>query len=56
MTTRRSFTTEFKLAAATSHGVEAELKRLREENRQLKMEREILKKVAPGSSGEGDVS
>jgi transposase len=85
MTTRRSFTTEFKLAAvkkiveqgmsyaevardlgirdqllrqwkmkfeasgelaaATSHGVEAELKRLREENRQLKMEREILKKA-----------
>ena len=35
---------------------EAELKRLREENRQLKMEREILKKVASGSSGEGDVS
>ena len=31
--------------AGTDHSVEAELKRLREENRQLKMEREILKKA-----------
>ena len=30
---------------ASGHSVEAELKRLREENRQLKMERDILKKA-----------
>ncbi len=34
--------------------VDAELKRLREENRQLKMERDILKKVAPRSLGKGN--
>jgi len=32
-------------AVAGSQSIEAELKRLREENRQLKMEREILKKA-----------
>jgi transposase-like protein len=37
-----------------SQSVEAELKRLREENRQLKMERDILKKVAPRSLGKGN--
>ncbi len=33
-----------------------ELGRLRAENRRLRMERDILKKVAPGKSGKGDVS
>ena len=32
-------------AVAGSQSIEAELKRLREENRQLKMERDILKKA-----------
>lgn len=34
-----------KAEVTDSAGVEAELKRLREENRQLKMERDILKKA-----------
>lgn len=33
-------------APATTPSVEQELRRLREENRQLKMERDILKKAA----------
>ena len=33
--------------------VQAELHRLREENRRLTMEREILKKVAPSKAWEG---
>jgi len=35
----------FQAEVAGSQSVEAELKRLREENRQLKMERDILKKA-----------
>jgi transposase len=45
---RRAFEADGTLTADVQQaaGVEAELKRLREENRQLKMEREILKKAA----------
>ena len=44
---RRAFEADGTLAAEVtqSPSVEAELKRLREENRQLKMERDILKKA-----------
>jgi len=44
---KKSFEEEGTFAAevAGSQSVEAELKRLREENRQLKMERDILKKA-----------
>jgi transposase len=52
---RKAFEADGTLQAEVdqSPSVEAELKRLREENRQLKMERDILKKVAPGKSGKG---
>lgn len=44
---KRAFEADGTLAAEVSQdpSVEAELKRLREENRQLKMERDILKKA-----------
>jgi transposase-like protein len=44
---KKSFEEDGTLAAevAGNQSVEAELKRLREENRQLKMERDILKKA-----------
>ena len=52
---RKVFEADGTLAAEVDNSptVEAELKRLREENRQLIMEREILKKVAPGKAWEG---
>jgi transposase-like protein len=45
---RKAFEADGTLAAEiqNSPAIEAELKRLREENRQLRMEREILKKAA----------
>jgi transposase len=44
---RKAFEADGTLAAQTTEGssVDQELKRLREENRQLKMERDILKKA-----------
>jgi transposase len=42
---RKKFEAEGVLSAAAVGSVEDELKRLREENRRLKMEREILKKA-----------
>ena len=42
---RRNFEAEGTLQAADDSSVEVELKRLREECRQLKMERDILKKA-----------
>jgi transposase len=44
---RKKFEADGTLAAKTeqSYSADAELKRLREENRQLKMERDILKKA-----------
>jgi len=53
---RKAFEVDGTLQAEVnqSPSVETELKRLREENRQLKMERDILKKVAPRSLGKGN--
>ena len=53
---RKAFEADGTLAAEVSQdaSVEAELKRLREENRQLKMERQILKKATAFFAKEND--
>ena len=49
---RKDFFADGTLQAGADSSAEAELKRLREENRQLKMERDILKKATAFFAGE----